>query len=159
MKVGLVNEDSFLRNTKRPSLACADKTSIRLRWVSRLTVSPQRRKDRVKEPTHARNHDDDKIPRQMLANVKDPNDAPQSAGLDFSLRTSHGRIENDSDNCPLAQAAPVQSTNRSLSCVVLCHLSQSKELGPSTQVTGNPTFRLQTIKKGGAGYCHYPPGP
>jgi hypothetical protein len=37
-------------------------------------------------------------------------------------------------------AAPVQSTNRSLSCVVLCHPSQRKKVGPSTQVSANPSY-------------------
>ena len=89
--------------------------------------------------------------------MEDPNDAPQSAGRVFSLRTSHGRIENDSDNCPLAQAAPVQSTNRSLSCVVLWHPSPSKRLGTSTKL---PVTRLfDCNKKRGARVLPLSTGP
>jgi hypothetical protein len=55
-----VQQQGFFQDWAR-----AKTTSIRHRWASRLTVSPQRRKDRVKGPTHARNHDDHKMPKQM----------------------------------------------------------------------------------------------
>ena len=111
--------------------------------IFRSTVLPQRSKDGVKEPTHAGNHDDRKIPKQM-GRIRMPHRNPQRW---FSHGgPPYGRIKKHrlSDDCPGRDihvptrppvVAPVKSTNRSLSCVVLCHPSQRKKVGPSTQVS------------------------
>lgn len=95
--------------------------------------------------------------------------AIRSAGVFMAHLPRTNQNYRLSDECPLSQAAiltfprgppvtaPIQSTNRSLSCIVLCHPSQRKKAGPRAQVTGNPTFRLQMKK--GPGYFLHPPGP
>jgi hypothetical protein len=65
MKVRLANEGSFLRNIKSNLGWChVDLDKALVASVGRRS-SPQRPKDRVNEPSPARNHDDHKIPKQM----------------------------------------------------------------------------------------------
>lgn len=94
-------------------------------------------KDGVKEPAYARNHDDHEIPKQM-GRIRMATRNPQSW-------FSHGAPPTD--EWKLAGWRSVQSINRSVSCVVLCHGSHRKEVGSSTQATGKATCRELVVNK------------